>query len=63
VEETGVAYDSYWEFEARLPGGEGIADNYAVEYDEVRGSDYGVFFQGACEEDGCEGWEGGWEGV
>jgi len=46
VEETGVAYDSYWEFEARLPGGEGIADNYAVEYDEVRGSDYGVLFRG-----------------
>lgn len=26
-------------------GGEGIADNYAVEFDEVKGSDYGVLFR------------------
>lgn len=39
-----MAYDSYWEFAARLPSGEGIADHYAIEYDTTTGSDNQVLF-------------------
>ena len=44
VDETSVAYDSYWVFAARLPSGKGIADNYAIEYDTRKGSDHQILF-------------------
>ena len=42
VNDTSLAYDSFWQFATNLPSGTDPFDNYALYYDTTFGSDYQV---------------------
>ncbi|MCJ1432398.1 hypothetical protein MMC27_001754 [Xylographa pallens] len=44
VQDTSIAYDSYWQFATVLPSGTNDADNYAIYYNTTVGSDYQTLF-------------------
>ncbi|MCJ1398502.1 hypothetical protein MMC11_001702 [Xylographa trunciseda] len=44
VQDTSIAYDSYWQFATVLPSGTNDADNYAITYSTAAGSDYQILF-------------------
>ncbi|MCJ1391321.1 hypothetical protein MMC18_004184 [Xylographa bjoerkii] len=44
VQDTSIAYDSYWQFATVLPSGTNDADNYAIYYNTTVGSDYQILF-------------------
>ena len=44
VQDTSIAYDSYWQFATVLPSGTNDADNYAISYNTAVGSDYQTLF-------------------
>ena len=44
VQDTSIAYDSYWQFATTLPSGTNDADNYAIYYNTAAGSDYQTLF-------------------
>ena len=44
VQDTSIAYDSYWQFATVLPSGTNDADNYAISYSTAAGSDYQILF-------------------
>ncbi|MCJ1310276.1 hypothetical protein MMC25_003938 [Agyrium rufum] len=42
VQDTSIAYDSFWQFATQLPSGTNDADNYALQYSLTKGSDYQI---------------------
>ena len=42
LQNTSVAYDSFWQFATTLSNGVNPYDNYALYYDTTAGSDYDV---------------------